>query len=199
MADSTLFQQYDVVLFDLDNTLYAEKSYLHAAYKAIAKNISELEKNQDEKALANFLIKTFDAFGRDQLFDKLIEEFKIESVNIEQMLDWMRTVQLGEKLPLFPLSHELLIKALGHCKVFIITNGNVIQQANKVDQLDWGGLRKHIDIIYANATQPKPATASFDSLQIPSHLKCIYIGDTESDQLFAKNCGIDFLFIQEFN
>ena len=199
MADAGIFSQYDVVLFDLDNTLYAEKDYLHAAYKAIGKNLQLLKERFNAEEISLFLINTFDQFGRDQLFNKLIEHFQITEAGVEQFLNWMREVVLEEKLMLYPTSHELLLKALAHCKVFIITNGNVQQQENKVNQIDWCGLRKHIDVIYANATLAKPDPTSFRSLNIGQDKKCLYIGDTESDQLFAKNCGIDFQYIQSFS
>lgn len=199
MSDSTFFQSYDVVLFDLDNTLYAEKDYLYAAYRTIGEKLTQLHPELNSEAISTFLIHTFETAGREQLFNKLIVHFNIQQIEIDQLLLWMREVELPEKLLLFPTSQALLIQALSQCKVFVITNGNVLQQQNKVNQIDWGGLRKHIEVIYANATKPKPAPESFQSLQIPSHLKCLYIGDTETDQLFARNCGIDFRFIQEFN
>ena len=198
MNDHSIFQKYDVVLFDLDNTLYAEKDYLHSAYRSIGLHLNQLNGRLDSKKIADFLINTFDQYGREQLFNKLIDQFQIKEAGIDQFLNWMREVALDEKLVLYPTSHELLLGALAHSKVFVITNGNVRQQENKVNQIDWCGLRKHIDIIYANATQPKPDPASFRSLNIATDKKCLYIGDTESDQLFAKNCGIDFQFIQSF-
>lgn len=199
MARFELFRAYDVVLFDLDNTLYAEKDYLHAAYRAIGEHLHRHNPLLSSEEISNYLMSTFEQKGREGLFDECLRKFEITKIAVPELLTVMRTVRIEPQLQLYPQAQEMLIQALHRCKVFIITNGNVEQQENKVNQIDWCGLRKHIDVLYANSIAAKPSPASFLSLQIPAHLKCIYIGDSEVDQLFARHCQIDFEFIQHFS
>jgi putative hydrolase of the HAD superfamily len=199
MARFDFLRSYDVVLFDLDNTLYAEKDYLFAAYKAIGDRAAQLHAHISTEEVSQFLIHTFEQKGRAKLFDECIQQFQLNDLSVADMLSIMRTVSIDPLLQLYPLSQEMLLQALHNSKVFIITNGHVQQQENKVKHIDWCGLRKHIDIIYANSIEPKPSAASFLSLNIPAHLRCIYIGDSEVDQLFALQCKIDFKFVQQLN
>ena len=63
------FQNYDVILFDLDDTLYPEIDYLKVAFKAIGK---ELEDKYALNAIEieAYLINTFIKNGRQNLFNK---------------------------------------------------------------------------------------------------------------------------------
>lgn len=196
MSRVHLFHSYDVIIFDLDNTLYAEKDYLYAAYKAIARKAALLHLHVSEENVYHFLHTTLDQGGPAGLFEECILRFQLNRMVVSDMLFVLRTVQISPLIQLYPKSQEMLLQALHTCKVFVITYGSIEQQKNKVNHIDWCGLRKHIDIVYAHDIEPKPSPASFLHLHIPPHLRCLFIGDSEVDQLFARQCKIDFEFVQ---
>jgi putative hydrolase of the HAD superfamily len=191
--------QLDTVLFDLDNTIYDEKIYLQAAYWAIAQHI-HLEYDHEPILVYQFLIRTLEQEGRTGLLDKLCENIGLPNSEIQLLLNLLRTVDIQPLIEPFeyfiPLIRNLLNAQI---QVAVITNGNTIQQTNKIKSINWQGLDATLIFILANASAPKPNTASFSALKKQINLKeAIYIGDSASDVEFAQNCKIKFLHVNHF-
>lgn len=188
--------QYDYFLLDLDNTLYDEKLYLFTAYRAIAKNMDAIN-NIDAGKAERFLIQTFEREGRYKLFNKLCEAFQVSETNIPFMLETLRTVAPEKKLPLKPGALSVLRQlATSEKKMFLITNGNLQQQENKIKHIDWQGTLQQLTVIYADLHEPKPSRASYDFLvqQYGLHQqRTVMIGDSETDEAFARKSGISFV------
>ena len=195
MKFSEWFSKYDYFLLDLDDTLYDEKLYLYPAYRVIAKDLAAVN-HIDAGKVEKFLIRTFEQEGRDKLFNKLCKTFQVSETLIPCMLETLRTNTPEKKLPLKPGVISLLQRlAAEEKKIFLITNGNLQQQKNKVMQIDWRGFLQHITVIYTALHQPKPSRAAFDFLvrQYGVHPeRAVMIGDSETDSEFAINSGISF-------
>lgn len=191
-----LCQQDNYFLLDLDNTLYDEKQYLYPAYHAIAKKLAS-GYSLNEIELTNFLIKAFEEGGREKLFDRMCEKYQIPQSAIPEMLSTMRDLKLATSIELYPKAKLFIEKLIAEKKtVFIVTNGNLRQQQNKVNSISWGESFPHLIFIYTALFQPKPNRASFDYLVKEYSLspeKCVMIGDSIIDEEFAGNCGIRFL------
>ena len=187
---------YDTFLIDLDDTLYDEKLYLFEAYERISVFLSH-RKNIESELMASFLKETFLKEGRTNLFDKLINTFKIGHTLTDELLDVMRTINLKNKIQLFPEAYVLLAQLNErNKKTIIITNGNITQQENKLKNIDWRGLRNSIEVIYAKNFGSKPNCSVFDFACTKFNLtnqKILMIGDSSVDSEFAKNCSIDFI------
>ncbi|MBL0310659.1 MAG: HAD family hydrolase [Bacteroidetes bacterium] len=201
-AFTFLMWQYDFFLLDLDNTLYDEKQYLYPVYQAISKRMAKAY-SLNETEMTDFFLDTFEKEGRGSLFNKLCEQFHIPEQEISGMLITMREIILVEKIQLNPVGKlvlDLLVEE--RKKIFIVTNGNVAQQKNKVSLIDWGESFSYLNFVYANLYQSKPNRASFDFLQkefsvLPE--KTIMIGDSQTDEEFAKNSGIQYVPVQMFS
>lgn len=198
----SIVNNYDYFLFDLDDTLYPEVEYLKGAYDNIAKFLSKKKKLKHE-LLYQFLIHRFNEEGRDLLFDSLFEKFNIEFNYMTEILQIMRTYTPENKISLYPKTHNKLSYILNQAKkVFVITNGNVVQQKNKVKNIDWNSLEQKIIFIYANEYKKKPSVQSFNSIKMKYNIQeslTIMIGDSFFDKKYAENCGIDFMHIEKFN
>ena len=224
---------YDVYLFDLDDTLYPEIAYLKAAFKAIS--IEFEEKNAlNAGEIELFLTHTFLKEGRKNLFNKLFNyllkdlnnlelntsntpkkhkntdggttsRFLREGVLLEKTivnicLNTLRTVKITEKIDLFPYVYALIPQLLAQNKqIFVVTNGTVVQQKNKIAALNWQNLDTSLTFVFAHLFAPKPSSKVFDDYLEPNfHLKnkkILFIGDAETDAAFSQNCGIDFLHV----
>ena len=195
-------KKHQYYIFDLDNTLYDELDYLKVGYQHIAVFISN--KTQiNSKYIYNYLINEFECSGRDRLFNKLLNNFDLNIEIMDDILKIIRVHKHKEKIQLYNGIKESLLKLISNSKdVFVITNGNVDQQKNKVKYIEWHGLDKYIRFIYANAYSKKPKVESFNYIKKKYNVKpraTIMIGDSKVDRQFAENCNIDFQFIYKGN
>ena len=62
------------VIFDLDDTIYPEITFLKNRYKRISKEIF----NNKWETSYKFLVNEFETYGRKNIFDKLIYHFDLE-------------------------------------------------------------------------------------------------------------------------
>ncbi len=220
------FSNYNAIIFDLDDTLYPEIAYLEAAFKAISK---ELEHKYALNAIKieAFLMSTFIKDGRKNLFNKcfnyVLNELNNAQLNhqnlikkhentegvlsentfINTCLNILRTVQITEKINLFPYVYDLIPQLIAEKKqIFVLTNGHVSQQKNKINSLHWNNLVPSITFVFANEFAPKPSSKVFtDFLEPNFQLKnktMLFIGDAETDALFSQSIGIDFLHVDFF-
>ncbi len=192
------FSKYNLIIFDLDNTLYLEKDYLFEVYEKIAE-YTEKKYGLSKELSFDFLKNYFEKKGRENLLDIFIEEKQINRNEIGVFLHIMRNISLKRKLDLLHLSKIKLMEAISVSNVCIVTNGNPIQQKNKIKQINWGNI-KIKKVYYANEIAPKPSKEIFKNIQkdfrLTNNHKTLMIGDSEVDKDFAKNIGADYVFIK---
>ena len=190
---------FDYILIDLDNTIYPEYSFLDSAFRNIGILIEESFKIPSYK-IHSYLIREFKKNGRSQLFDKLLEKFHIESSFMCFLLDILRNTIVKDKIMMFPEAKKIIEFATKNgIKTIVVTNGNVQQQKNKVNSINWAGANENLIFIYANMYEPKPSKFLWNSISsnLASPLnKGIMIGDSIIDQQFAINLGIEFYFAE---
>jgi HAD superfamily hydrolase (TIGR01549 family) len=200
LADE-LIAAFDFFLFDLDNTLFRETDYLFPAYKKIADYLSK-KRNLNAEAIEKYLTHTFLNEGREKLFNKLLAQFSVPESEMGNILAPLRDTQISNKISLYPEMEIFIRDLVSHEKnVLVVTNGNVQQQKCKVQNIDWKGLDRNIEFVYAAALKPKPDRAAFDYLQKLKGVvkeKSVMIGDTETDSAFAQNAGIHFVSVSAF-
>jgi putative hydrolase of the HAD superfamily len=195
-----LFKNYDYIILDLDDTLYPEIQYLDGAYKNIAKFIAKNTNISSEK-IYNYLTLQFNIKGRHLLFDRLLTNFNINSAILPEMLKILRTFKPKNKILLYSEIYKILPALISKSKyTFVVTNGNVEQQKNKVKNINWRNLNKSLIFIYANRFNKKPSPDSFNFIKKKYFInptKTIMIGDSNTDKDFAENCNINFFHITQ--
>lgn len=196
-----LLTDYDCFLLDFDGTLYNETDYLFPAYRKIAAYLAG-KYSANEKLITDYLQKSFSANGRTNLFNTLCRQFQIPESEIPALLEILRTNRTAAPIPMFKKMQWLageLTKA--GKQIFVVTNGNVVQQKNKVSLVNWQGLDKHLTFVYTAEHKPKPDSAAFTFIQQHYGVKpdkTVMIGDTVTDEEFAANSGIAFIHISAF-
>ena len=196
------FEQKKILFLDLDNTLINENTYLFACFENIARYM--LPKSKEERKFAfHFLKKEFIKYGREKLYDKFCEKYNLEKEEkIAHFLNIHRTIRLERQMQInLEILDFIQVCVPASCKIYIVTNGNMEQQKNKVQQIAWDMLNREIEkIIYASETEPKPSTKCVQSLMknelkgyAPQDMVCI--GDSYVDQFFAQDLNIDFWHI----
>ncbi len=201
----TDFQNYSVIGFDLDNTLFDQTEYEFKIFKEIANKIEaiySLETNSYFQALKQI----YDSGEKERSFDKaMLKCFSALPANWEEtmtevILPLYRTYN-PTTLSLFNYSRHLLeMLKQSNKKLVLITNGRVDTQNAKIDIL---GIREYFELILiSDSYEPlrrKPDTKMFEDtlayFKIASE-DMIYIGDDLIRDKASEKVGITFLDIE---
>ncbi len=97
--------------------------------------------------------------GREKLFDKFLSRSGIGMDICRNALIILRGFNPEKQIELSPKTEAILRSTIEKNKqIFVLTNGNLYQQKNKIRNLLWKGLDKKITFIMANEIEPKPFT-----------------------------------------
>jgi putative hydrolase of the HAD superfamily len=183
-----------LLIFDLDDTLYPEQSYVLSGYQAVAKALSS-RSHVSETDLFEFLKGYFQTAGRQGAFDALLQEFAISNVEINSLVRLYR--RHTPTIVLEPHVRELLASLRQRFPLALITNGWVSTQKRKVAAL---GLESSFDLILFAQNRGlrfrKPHPRSFrkamSHFNVQAH-EAIVVGDDESsDGDGARSLGIPY-------
>ena len=183
----------NIIVFDMDDTLYDEINYVKSAFLAVSKyfaanyNIKEVEFNKE-------LLQNLKKNGRGQIFDDVLKSFKIYSKkNVKQSLKIYRMHK--PNIQLRSDAQEILeyFKDL-NTPIYLVTDGNKIVQRKKVDALDLEGFCKRIMITHNYGIKnSKPSTYCFEKIALFENEKfenIVYIGDNiNKDFVNIKKLG----------
>jgi FMN phosphatase YigB (HAD superfamily) len=191
----------EAFIFELDDVLYPEKDYLFQVYYLFG-SFLEYTELIDQKAVTSFMVDTYVSEGKEEVFDRLKDKFKLDEkyrVNFNHL-------NITAKLPLKLLLYQSMLTMLQDIvvdrkKIFILTNGNPEQQLNKIKQTDWQGLEPYLICYFANEIAPKPETDSVDLLIKDHNLQrrnILMVGNSDIDRECADASGIDLIKPIEF-
>jgi len=194
---------YRIFIFDLDNTIYNEEEYLFQGYAAIAHYLATVSGDFNENEILSELIDTYRAEGRERLFDKVLTKIAHDNSLLSECVNILRTFKVTKKLTIAQPVRQLMLKLLeNNRQIYILTNGNPDQQKNKAGNIDWGPLKNHFTVLYANELEPKPSAKGITMiLNISGRDKSetLFIGDSLTDRLCAQNGGVDFMDVRDLS
>lgn len=171
----------DVVLFDLDDTLYSEKEYVRSGYRAIARRFPQIDRMEQ---------KLWEAFEkRLPAVDTVLEnEGLLTSDRKEEALRIYRLHQ--PRISLYPGVEQLLCRLRDSKRLGLITDGRPEGQQAKLDAL---GIQPYFERVIitdllGGAACRKPNPLSFqlmrDFFDVP-YERMIYIGDNPNKDFIA--------------
>lgn len=131
------------VLFDLDDTLYEEMTFVISGFRAVSCHLCDKFHLSGQELLSG-MIEVLSKEGRGKVFDRVLERYELYQPHVvEELVGIYRThrPQIHLYPDVIPTLQEL--KKLG-IKVGIITDGLHSVQKNKVESL---GLLEYMDII----------------------------------------------------
>lgn len=154
------------MLFDLDDTLYPEYSYVQSGFQAVSQELED-QTGIEAKRLFNSLMKQFEAGVRDHHFDILLRAWDIEA-DVEHLVEVYRGHY--PDIELYSDARPCLEELNNRCKLGMITDGQTKKQRQKINAL---GIADYFDPILISGTygdeywKPSPkmfldATRSFD-------------------------------------
>lgn len=184
-------------IFELDNVLYPEKDYLLQVYYLFATFLEFTETFPPAGELTSFFKTSFQHHGKENIFNRAQKFFSINEkyrVNFERLHS---TAQLPLKLLLYNEMLKLLQNlVINRKQIFIVTNGNLQQQLNKLKQVEWNGLEGYLTVYFSEEIKPKPSPEILLFVMKQHHLELEdiqVIGNSKIDENFALACGVDYL------
>ncbi len=169
-----------ILVFDLDDTLYDETTFVKSGFKAVA-NYLKSEYGLSEKVVSDQLEKEFEK-GRGEIFDNVLKEHKLYSKSrVQKCVSVYRSHK-----PSITLSNEgkECLERFKKYTKYIVTDGNKLVQYNKIKALGIENKFKKCFITYRYGRKhSKPSPYCFDLIckiekVMPSQV--VYIGDNVS-------------------
>jgi carbamoyl-phosphate synthase large subunit len=178
------------VLFDLDNTLYAEEQFVASGFRAVAQCLAK-HQNLDPDTLFEKMMLILHTQGRGRVFNSLLHDLGLDSG------PWLKALLLVYRshkpaISLFPEA----VAALGALKdrgsrVGLVTDGPAFTQRRKIAALD---LERHMDVIVCTGELgdgcAKPSTVPFEValtlLGVPPSAAA-YVGDDITKDFAGPN------------
>ena len=177
------------VIFDLDDTLYAEKSYTFSGYRAVAKAHHDILGEPD--ATFRRMCELFDSPDRARVFNVLLKETgQNDSPDaITQMVETFRN-----HMPTIELYRDAVevLQSLRHdYKLGVISDGFLVAQRNKVAALQ---IESKVDEVILTdelgrefwKPHPKAFEHIAQKLRV-SHESCVYVADNRAKDFVAPN------------
>jgi putative hydrolase of the HAD superfamily len=176
------------VVFDLDDTLYLEETYVLSGFKFVADSIGS--DSDESQRIFESLTKSFRSGVRGSNFDRVLAEFPSMATrwNVEDLVDLYR--QHSPAIHLLEPAKDLLRRlAGGGIKLALITDGPVPGQAKKIAAL---GLDNSFapmiltDLWGVEFRKPHPRAyeAVTGAWNIPAE-RLVYIGDNPQKDFLA--------------
>lgn len=121
-----------ILIFDLDDTLYPERSFVQSGFHAVA-NWLESRYGWDAHTSLDMMNQVFAQEGRGAVFNRLLEaNGKTTQSAVDQCVNIYR--HHTPEIQLYPAAERLLARLARH--YYIVTDGHKVAQYNKVKALD---------------------------------------------------------------
>lgn len=178
-----------VIIFDLDDTLYDERTFVLSGFEQVAIWIASqtyFSKEEILKSMKDDLVK----HGRGAIFDNVLKRYyKKNNANIRKCISIYRlhkpNIMLDERVS------KLLHKLRQEFPLYIVTDGNKLVQANKVQALRVDKYVKKVFLTHRyGINASKPSLICFEKikkLENTSWDKIMYIGDNPKKDFVNLN------------
>jgi putative hydrolase of the HAD superfamily len=177
-----------VLVFDLDDTLYNEASYMQSGFKEVAKFLSETL-NQNVDTIYQSLLEIEVNHGRGRVFDLFLKT--MNSYDKYLVYKCISTYRLHD--PDISLNVDALtcLKRFSHLPLYVVTDGNKLVQQRKVRALGVDRLVKKVYVTHQYGVKySKPSAFCF--LKIAAKEK----SDPKEMFYIADNPKKDFIGIK---
>ncbi len=188
-----------ILIFDLDDTLYDEITYVKSGLKQVAEYV-DISYKIDAQTAYDIMYHELTINGRGKIFDVLLDKFDLLSnVNVRKCLSVYRT-----HIPDIVLNTDAVC-CLNRCKDFhkyIVTDGNKIVQKNKIRALGLSARMKKVFITHNYGVKnAKPSSFCFEriaELENTEPANILYVGDNPNkDFINIKKLGFKTVRIRQ--
>jgi len=184
------------IIFDLDDTLYPEKSFVQSGFLMVSNYLYKKYKISSKKVF-NILKIDFKNGVRKKNFDVLLDKLKLEKIKKDRLVKKLVRIYNNHfpSIFLFPDSFIFLKKNKKNFKIGLLTNGKRSVQKKKIEALK---IKKYFRAIFINSffqendlERSKSAFKYLLKKLKSSPKETIYVGDNPlRDFKAAKELGL---------
>lgn len=178
-----------ILIFDLDDTLYDETSFVISGLGAVARH-GENVFGWDAQRSLEFMREVLEREGRGRVFDRWLElQGQLSKARVAECVKIYRHHR--PSLELFPAARALLDRFRGRVPIYLVTDGHKIVQKNKIEALDLAPEFRRIFITHRfGIHHAKPSIHCFELIrqaQGCSWSDMVYVGDNPSKDFVSLN------------
>lgn len=158
------------VVFGFDDVIYPVKDYLLQVYYLFSEFMAYSEQ-VDASEVLNFMQTAYLSTGTTDIFEKTAKKFNLPLKYHDNFLNLHKTARLPLKLLLYRqvLAFMQEIVTTGR-QVFILIEGDVAQQVNKIKQLEWNGLETNMKVYFTAETVNASVLNAFNDMLMSNNL-----------------------------
>jgi putative hydrolase of the HAD superfamily len=177
-----------VLIFDLDDTLYDERTYVESGFRAVA-GWGESKFGWDPERSFLTMMSLLDAEGRGAVFNRWLEAKGVRSKSsIRECVNVYRHHKPDISVP-EPIQH--LLFSLLTSPMYLLTDGHKIVQANKIAALGIAPLFRRCYITHRyGVASAKPSLRCFELIKARERCEwgdMMYIGDNPAKDFVNLN------------
>lgn len=168
-----------ILIFDLDDTLYDESSFVTSGLGAVARHGEDAYGWNAGRSLA-FMLDVLEREGRGRVFDRwLASHEQLSNARVAECVNIYRHHR--PSLELFPAARVVLDRYRGLVPLYLVTDGHKIVQKNKVDALGLFAEFRRVFITHRfGIRHAKPSPHCFELIRQAegcSWADMVYVGD----------------------
>ncbi|MBD1367133.1 HAD family hydrolase [Mucilaginibacter sp. ZT4R22] len=188
--DSTLKDQYDSIIFDLDGTLWDSTDTITGAWQAALNKAPYMS----HEVMTRERVRSITGMTYDAIFEKLFPFLNPDQRAEVQKLCSLSELEILHKQggTLYPKLEETLIYLKQKYKLYIVSNC----QSGYIELfLDLNSMHSHFLAHQCFGTKGNPKADNIRDIVNDNGLKApVYVGDTMGDYDAATKAGVPFIF-----
>ena len=178
-----------ILIFDLDDTLYDEMSFVRSGLRAVA-NFGEASFGWNSEQSFVFMENHLITCGRGKIFDEWLRFHSSHSIT--RVLACVRIYRHHRpNIALYPKTSQVLTQFLPLHPLYLVTDGHKVVQQNKIEALQIMSLFKRTFITHRfGIRNAKPSLHCFEKIRHAEKCdwsKMVYIGDNPEKDFVNLN------------
>ena len=122
-----------IIVFDLDDTLYEEITYVKSGFKAVADYLSKKYQVAVSKKIYSEFVQTLQKQGRGKIFDFVLSKYNLSNKTLIQKC--LSVYRLHKPKISLSVSGRTCLERLKEYPKYLLTDGNKIVQTKKIKAL----------------------------------------------------------------
>lgn len=178
-----------VLIFDLDDTLYDEMTYVKSGLIAVA-NYGECTFGWDSNESLTFMLRHLQEHGRGKIFDTWLASNGI--MTKKRVIDCIRIYRHHDpKISLIAEARQFLNSYKDKLPMYLVTDGHKLVQKKKIEALNANQFFKRVFITHRyGISHAKPSLHCFEIIRKSEKVNwkdMIYVGDNPNKDFVNLN------------